>query len=161
MADYKTLELIAKDPMKSINIDGTPRDIRFYGDTAVVMLSWDDPKEISFEDGLRRVAIGDQNFTCALNHPYTVIMVNGNPHRIRLGAPTRELYIDGEFYEVHFGGPPVPIQLDGIQYLVQLEGPPPQVKIGDKRTDLICGKVNLIVDATVMLPLYLDAKPQR
>ncbi|KAK6625832.1 hypothetical protein RUM43_006131 [Polyplax serrata] len=160
-ADPEVLEMIAKDPMKSINIDGTARDIRFFGDTAIVMLSWDDPKEISFEDGIRRVAIGDLNITCALNDPCIMFMLNGNPHRIRLGAPTRELYIDDEFYEAHFGGPPVQVNIDGLPYLVQLEGPPPQVKIGKKRMDLICGRVNMIVDATAMLPLYLDAKPQR
>lgn len=81
--------------------------------------------------------------------------------RIRLGAPTRELYIDGEFHEAHFGGPPIPVQIDGMQYLVQVEGPPPQVKIGKKRLDLICGRVNMIIDASAILPLYLDAKPQR
>lgn len=53
------------------------------------------------------------------------------------------------------------IIIDGLPYLVQLEGPPPQVQIGKKRMDLICGRVNMIVDATAMLPLYLDAKPQR
>lgn len=80
-ADPQVLELIAKDPMKSISIDGTARDIRFYGETAVVMLSWDDPKEISFEDGVRRVAIGDMNITCALNESYGIFMINGKPHR--------------------------------------------------------------------------------
>lgn len=71
------------------------------------------------------------------------------------------MYIDGEFYEVHFGGPPVQVNIDGLPYLIQLQGPPPQVKIGKKRLDLICGRINMIVDATAMLPLYLDAKPQR
>lgn len=80
-ADSKVLELISKDPMKSINIDGTARDIRFYGDTAIVMLSWDDPKEISFENGIRRVAIGDLSIVCALNDSYIMFMLNGNPHR--------------------------------------------------------------------------------
>ena len=83
-------------------------------------------------------------------------------HRIRLGAPTRELYIDGKWYECFFGGPPVTIEIDGKMHVVRLEGPPPQVKIGLlKRTDLVAGKINLIINAKTMIPVFLDAKPQR
>ena len=83
-------------------------------------------------------------------------------HRIRLGAPTRELYIDGKWYECFFGGPPVTIEIDGKMHVVKLEGPPPQVKIGImKRTDLVAEKINLIINAKTIVPVFLDAKPQR
>ncbi|GLH15248.1 Uncharacterized protein GBIM_19614 [Gryllus bimaculatus] len=78
------------------------------------------------------------------------------------GAPTRELYVDGKWYECFFGGPPVSIEMGGKIRLVKLEGPPPQVKIGMiKRTDLVAGKINLIINARNMVPIFLDAKPQR
>jgi pre-mRNA cleavage complex 2 protein Pcf11 len=82
--------------------------------------------------------------------------------RIRLGAPTRELYVDGKWYECFFGGSPVTIDIGGKMHVVKLEGPPPQVKIGFvKRTDLVAGKINLIINAKTMVPVFLDAKPQR
>ena len=45
---------------------------------------------------------------------------------------------------------------------ILLDGPPPQVKISDhRRTDLVIAKINLIVDAQKVIPLFLDAKPQK
>jgi pre-mRNA cleavage complex 2 protein Pcf11 len=83
-------------------------------------------------------------------------------HRIRLGAPTHELYVDGKWYECIFGGPPAMIEIGGKKHIVQLEGPPPKVKIGSvKRTDLVAGKINLIINDKNVVPVYLDAKPQR
>jgi pre-mRNA cleavage complex 2 protein Pcf11 len=96
---------------------------------------------------------------------YTLSLLKSNDifiHRIRLGAPTRELYVDGKWYECFFGGPPVTIEIGGKMHVVKLEGPPPQVKIGFvKRTDLVAGKINLIINAMHMVPVFLDAKPQR
>ena len=47
-------------------------------------------------------------------------------------------------------------------HTVKLEGPPPQVKIElVQRTDLVAGKINLIINARTMVPVFLDAKPQR
>lgn len=61
-----------------------------------------------------------------------------------------------------FGGPPVQIVMGGRPRTVQLGGPMPKVRIGEvRRTDLVAGKINLIVDAKQMFPIYLDAKPQR
>ncbi|XP_033608498.1 uncharacterized protein LOC111867245 isoform X3 [Cryptotermes secundus] len=162
-ADPMILELIAQDRMRTINIDGVPREIRFYGDTAVVMLAWDDPREIGFQGGARTVTFDErESILCSLNDTYREFIIDGCTHRIRLGAPTRELYIDGKWYECFFGGPPVTIEIDGKMHVVKLEGPPPQVKIGlMKRTDLVAGKINLIINAKTMVPVFLDAKPQR
>lgn len=81
--------------------------------------------------------------------------------RIRLGGPSRELYIDDRWYECYFGGLPIKVDLGNKKVSVKLEGPPPQVKIGSiKRTDLIVGKVHLILDARELVPVFVDSKPQ-
>ncbi|XP_071642109.1 uncharacterized protein Pcf11 isoform X4 [Temnothorax longispinosus] len=160
--DSKLLAEIARDTMKSINIDNIPREIRYYGQTGVVFMNWDDPREIGFQDGIRRILIDEKDtITCAFNDQYKEFMYEGEVHRIKLGAPTRELYVDDCWYECYFGGMPITIELGGKKVSVKLEGPPPQVKIGTvKRTDLVVAKINLIINARNMVPVFLDAKPQ-
>ncbi|XP_015187887.1 PREDICTED: uncharacterized protein LOC107072450 isoform X2 [Polistes dominula] len=159
--DAQLLDDIRRDTMKSINIDNIPREIRYYGQTGVVFMNWDDPREIGFQDGVRRILIDDKDVICAFNDQYKEFMFDGEVHRIKLGAPTRELYIDDRWYECYFGGMPITIELGGKQVKVKLEGPPPQVKIGTvKRTDLVVAKINLIINARNMVPVFLDAKPQ-
>lgn len=81
--------------------------------------------------------------------------------RIKLGTPTRELYVNDKWYECYFGGQPITIDLRGRKVTAQLEGPIPQVKIGStKRTDLVIGKIKLIINARTIVPIFLDAKPQ-
>ncbi|XP_066589743.1 pre-mRNA cleavage complex 2 protein Pcf11-like isoform X2 [Prorops nasuta] len=160
--DPKLLEEIALDTMKSINIDNIPREIRYYGETGVVFMHWNDPREIGFQDGIRRILIDDKDtIVCAFNDQYKEFKYDGEVHRIRLGAPTRELYVDDRWYECYFGGMPVMVDLGGKKVSVKLEGPPPQVKIGlVERTDLVIAKINLIINARNMVPVFLDAKPQ-
>ncbi|XP_034189307.1 pcf11 cleavage and polyadenylation factor subunit isoform X1 [Osmia lignaria lignaria] len=160
--DTKLLDEIARDTMKSINIDSIPREIRYYGQTGVVFMNWDDPREIGFQDGIRRILIDDKDtITCAFNDQYKEFMYEGEVHRIKLGAPTRELYVDDRWYECYFGGMPVTVDLGGKKVSVKLEGPPPHVKIGTvKRTDLVVAKINLIINARNMVPVFLDSKPQ-
>lgn len=160
--DSKVIEYIEQDTMRTIHIDGIAREIRYYDNTAVVMLDWDDPREISFEAGQRRISFDDESFILNLNGDYTNVTIDGQSHRIRFGAPTRELFIDDYWFECFFGGPPVQIILNNKVKHLKLEGPPPQVSIGKtKRTDLVAGKINLIIDATTMLPIFLDAKLQK
>lgn len=160
--DPKLLDEITKDTMKSINIDGLPREIRYYGETGVVFMNWDEPREIGFQDGMRRILIDEKDtVTCSFNDPYKEFIYEGEVHRVKLGAPTRELWIDDLWYECYFGGPPITIYLSGKKVSVKLEGPVPQVKIGNvKRTDLVVAKINLIINARNMVPVFLDAKPQ-
>ncbi|XP_032680257.1 uncharacterized protein LOC116848371 isoform X2 [Odontomachus brunneus] len=160
--DPKLLAEISRDTMKSINIDNIPREIRYYGQTGVVFMNWDDPREIGFQDGIRRILIDEKDtITCAFNDQYKEFIYEGEVHRIKLGAPTRELYIDDRWYECYFGGMAITIELSGKKVSVKLEGPPPQVKIGTvKRTDLVVAKINLIINARNMVPVFLDAKPQ-
>ncbi|XP_033608377.1 polyadenylation and cleavage factor homolog 11-like, partial [Cryptotermes secundus] len=126
------------------------------------MLASDDPREICFQDGVRKVTFDDREFVlCSLNDSYKECIIYGSTHRIRLGAPTRELYVDGKWYGCSFGGPPVTVEIGGKKHIVKLEGPPPEVKIGLKRTDLVAGKIYLIIDNSKVVPVFLDAKPQR
>ena len=81
-ADPMILDLIAQDTMKTINIDGVPREIRFYGDIAVAMLAWDDPKEIRFQGGSRRITFDDRDtIVCTFNDTYRECIIDGSPHR--------------------------------------------------------------------------------
>lgn len=157
------VDSVNQDDIKSINIDGVPRDIRYYDETAVAFMSWDDPREISFQNGSRRVIIDEKDvFMLNFNEQYREITLNGVMHQIKLGAPTREFYIDGKWYECYFGGSGIGVEIDGKICIIKLDGPPPQVKIGDiKRTDLVGGKINLIIDAKSIVPVFLDAKIQK
>lgn len=161
--DYSIVEYIDQDPVKTIQIDGVPREIRFYGDTAVIMLDWDDPREIKFLPGSRRVTFDNKDsVVLSFNEGYKQVEIEDQVFDIKYGAPTRELYINGRWHECFFGGNPLGVIIDGKPRLVHLEGPLPQVDIGkEKRTDLVAGKINLIVNATQMCPVYLDAKVQK
>lgn len=82
-ADPMILDLIAQDTMRTINIDNVPREIRFYGDTAVVMLAWDDPREIGFQSGTRRVIFDDREAVlCSFGDTYRECIIGGSTHRL-------------------------------------------------------------------------------
>lgn len=157
------VDSVNQDDIKTINIDSIPRDIRYYDNTAIIFLNWDDPREISFQDGSRRVTFNEKDtYIFNFNEPDKDVLINGVTCKVRLGTPSREIYINGNPYECFFGGSSITIDLNGINTTVKLDGPAPQVKIGTvKRTDLVAGKVNLIVNAKIIVPLYLDAKIQK
>lgn len=149
------------DVVRTINIDGVPKEIRFYDEVAIAFMEWDQPKEIGFQAGQRRIMIDDHDMiTLSFNDVYKTVMVDGNPHQMRFGCPTRELYIDNNWYECYFGDPPIRIFLDGRLRVFKIEGPAPQVRIGNTRQDLVVGKINLIIDALLIVPVFLDAKVQ-
>lgn len=122
-----------------------------------------DPREISFQNGSRKIFFGDQDVAIlSFNEPYKDVTINGQLHKVKLGGPSRELHIDDKWYECFIGGPGIRIELDGEFILVKIEGPPPQVKIGQtKRVDIVAGKINLIIDAKTVVPVFLDGKPQK
>uniref|UniRef100_A0A182PRR4 Pre-mRNA cleavage complex 2 protein Pcf11 n=1 Tax=Anopheles epiroticus TaxID=199890 RepID=A0A182PRR4_9DIPT len=149
------------DSVRTINIDGIQREIRFYEETAVIFMNWDEPKEIGFQKGARTVIVDDrETFELGFNEPYKSVSIENKVYQMRLGAPTRELYIDDSWYECYFGDQPTTIMLDGKPRVFKIAGPAPQVKIGDSRKDLVAGKINMIVDAKYMIPVFLDCKPQ-
>jgi hypothetical protein len=54
----------------TVNISGVPKEIRFYGDAAVVTLAWD-PREIGFQGGTQKVTSDDsETVLCSLNDIY-------------------------------------------------------------------------------------------
>jgi len=162
-SDPVILDMIAHDATKTISIDGVSREVRFYGPTAITFVSWDDPREIYFQGTPKNIIFDDLfSVLCHFNSPDREFLLDGQPHRVRLGAPTRELYLDGQFYECFFGGPPIFTDLGGVKRSVKLEGPPPSVNIGNtKRQDLVAGRIAIIIDNSYTVPVYLDAKPQR
>ncbi|XP_062128213.1 uncharacterized protein LOC133840419 isoform X3 [Drosophila sulfurigaster albostrigata] len=149
------------DMVRSITIDGGSKEIRFYNQVAVIFMDGDEPHEIGFQHGQRAIYI-DHNEPLALsfNDDYKPFQLEGQLHRIRFGHPSRELYIDDHWYEIYFGGPPVSLPIGNKLHVLKAEGPPPNVDIGRVRRDLVVGKINMIVDAHTIVPLFLDGRQQ-
>lgn len=148
---------------RTINIDGIPREIRFYDEIAIAFMKENgrDPKEIGFQSGERRLTVDNkESIVLAFNDSYKPFVIDGKQYQIRFGSPTRELYIDNEWYECYFGDPPVGIVLDNKLRIVKIEGPAPQVRIGNQRNDLVVGKIDMYIDVTTVVPLFLDAQVQ-
>lgn len=151
----------AKD--RTINIDGVPREIRFYGETAIAFMEANgkEPKEIGFQSGERRVCVdNNESIVLAFNDTYKPFVINGNQYSIRFGTPTRELYIDNEWYECFFGDPAVGIVLNNKLHSFRIDGPAPQVRIGNIRNDLVVGKIDMYVDTQTKVSLFLDSQVQ-
>ncbi|XP_068144812.1 pre-mRNA cleavage complex 2 protein Pcf11 isoform X2 [Drosophila tropicalis] len=149
------------DVVRSITIDGGSKEIRFYNQVAVIFMDGDEPHEIGFQHG-QRVILIDNNDPLPLNFndEYKPFQLDGQLHRIRFGFPSRELYIDDHWYEIYFGGPAVSLPIGNKLHVLKAEGPPPNVDIGRIRRDLVVGKINMIVDAHTIIPLFLDARQQ-
>lgn len=150
-----------EDVVRSITIDGLTKEIRFYGNVAIIFMDWDQPREIGFQPGTRTITIDNkESIVLNFNEDYKEVKIDGESHRMRFAFPSRELYIDEHWYEVYFGGPAMPIPINNKMHLLQAEGPPPQVHIGILRRDLVVGKINMIIDARNIIPVFLDANPQ-
>ncbi|XP_016975031.1 uncharacterized protein LOC108041595 isoform X3 [Drosophila rhopaloa] len=149
------------DMVRSITIDGGSKEIRFYNQVAIIFMDGDQPHEIGFQQG-QRVILIDHNepLPLSFNDDYKPFQLDGQLHRIRFGFPSRELYIDDHWYEIYFGGPAVSLPIGNKLHVVKAEGPPPNVDIGRVRRDLVVGKINMIVDAHNIVPLFLDARQQ-
>ncbi|XP_002033911.2 uncharacterized protein LOC6609220 isoform X2 [Drosophila sechellia] len=149
------------DVVRSITIDGGSKEIRFYNQVAIIFMDGDQPHEIGFQPG-QRVILIDHNEPLPLcfNDDYKPFHLDGQLHRIRFGFPSRELYIDEHWYEIYFGGPAVSVPIGNKLHIIKAEGPPPNVDIGRVRRDLVVGKINMIVDAHTIVPLFLDARQQ-
>lgn len=82
LPDSQLIDEINKDTMKSINIDGIPREIRYYGQTGVVFMNWDEPREIGFQDGTRRILVDEKDtIACDFNDSYKEFVHEGDIHR--------------------------------------------------------------------------------
>lgn len=148
---------------RTINIDGVPREIRFYDEIAIAFMDelGREPKEIGFQSGERRLCVdGKDSIALAFNDAYKPFIIDGKAYQIRFGSPTRELYIDNEWYECYFGDPSVGIFLENKLRVFKIDGPAPQVRIGNLRTDLVVGRVDMYIDSITKVNLFLDAQVQ-
>ncbi|XP_073846203.1 pcf11 cleavage and polyadenylation factor subunit isoform X2 [Musca autumnalis] len=150
-----------EDIVRTITIDGCAKEIRFYDDIAIVFMEVDQPREIGFQNGQRTIYIDNyEPITLQFNHDYKPVTLDGETFNLRFGSPSRELFIDEHWYEIYFGGPPITVPIRNKLHMLKAEGPPPQVNIGSLRRDLVVGKINMIVDAHNVIPLFLDARIQ-
>lgn len=150
-----------EDVVRSITIDGASRETRMYGKTAVIFMDWDKPIELGFKSGMRRIWIDDMEPVClSFNNDYVPVNIGGVTYPVKFGVPSRELYIGEHWYECFFGGRQIQIPIDGKLHTLRVEGPPPQVNLGKVRQDLVIAKINMIIDAKCVIPVFLDAKPQ-
>lgn len=152
MARAEDLDLVASDPVKSIEIDNVPRMIRFYGDQGTILMTDKDNQNVIYDlkfrvlEGdlpVRKVVIdNDMELAVPVSSPeYTKFMLDGNQeHSIKIGAPTRELWIDGLGYSCYFDNS-INVQIGNKVRTVYLGGPAPHVDIGTvARKDLCAGK---------------------
>jgi hypothetical protein len=174
LANADDLELVANDPVKSIEIDNVLRTIRFYGEEGTIVMTREDGTneiyDLNFKPDntsvTRNIVFDDKIVIPVPVHSpeYTEFVLDGQPHRVKIGAPTRELWIDGRWYSVYFDNL-IRIPLgNGPLKSVFLEGPPPNVDIGNLiRSDLCAGTVQLLIDGDIntSVVMFLDSKPQR
>lgn len=82
VTDPKLLDELSKDTMRSINIDNIPREIRYYGEVGVIFMHWDDPRDIGFQNGARRVYIdGKEAVVCSFNDDFREFTYDGETHK--------------------------------------------------------------------------------
>lgn len=77
---------VAENTVRTIQIDNVPRAIRFYGETAVIFMSDEDPRKIGFEHGQRPLRIDNADpVVLRFNDDYVPLVINGTVHQIRFG----------------------------------------------------------------------------
>ncbi|XP_053644787.2 pre-mRNA cleavage complex 2 protein Pcf11 isoform X4 [Cherax quadricarinatus] len=161
----ETLKAVARDAeTRTIEIDGVPREIRTYGENAVILLDWDDPRILTFGEGHCNIVFDEGKFVLPMRigEDYKEFTIAGETHRIKLGVPTQELMLDGRGYQCFFGGKPITVHLAGQPRIVSLDSKPPNVNISPVRnTEFLAGKIQLVINAKKVVNLFLDAKPQR
>lgn len=153
---------VLNNKMRTLRLDGTKDHLlRFYHETAIIFNDIGEPHDIKFSSGQSCVIIDDQ-FSADLNFNdiYKPIFIDSNVHQIKFGSPTRELYIDNNFYECYFNNQVTQIVLNDKVRMVRIEGKAPEVKIGRKRSDLVLGLINIVIDAEIVVPVFLDTTVQ-
>lgn len=153
---------VLNNKMRTLRLDGTKDHLlRFYHETAIIFNDAGEPHDIKFSAGQSRVVIDDQyKADLNFNDSYKPMFIGTQVHQIKFGSPTRELYIDNNFYECYFNNQPTQIVLNDQLRMVRIEGNAPEVKIGRKRNDLVLGLINIVIDAEIMVPVFLDTTVQ-
>lgn len=161
----ETLKAVTREAeTRTIDIDGIPREIRTYGETALVLLDWNDPRILTFGEAHCNIVFDEGKFVLPMRigEDYKEFTIAGETHRVKLGVPTQELMLDGRGYQCFFGGKPITVHLAGQPRTVSLDGKPPNVNIGPvTNTEFLAGKIQLVINAKKVVNLFLDAKPQR
>lgn len=157
-----TSQPILNTKLRTLRLDGTKDHLlRFYNETAIIFNEQGEPQDIRFSAGQCRVIIDDQfSVEMFFNDEYKPIYIDNFVHQIKFGTPTRELYIDNHFYECYFNNQTTQIVLNEKIRMVRIEGKAPEVKIGAKRNDLVLGMINIVIDAEMMIPIFLDTTIQ-
>jgi hypothetical protein len=57
------------------------------------------------------------------------VLIDGEIHYLRFGAPSRELYMGNFPFKGAFGGPPIIATINGRRHEIRICGPPPEVRI--------------------------------
>ena len=166
MANDAELGAVLSDPVKRIEIDEYPRDIRFYGETALIIMGPDakDMRELRFKNEFgssshRRIII-DQKYIIPVeiaSPGYKEFKLDdGITHTIKIGAPTRELWIDGQWHELYFNKSGN-IKIGSSLHDVFLEGPSPNVDIGNFVPYLIftCFQFAVLLDKHIVLMILV------
>ena len=84
-----------------------------------------------------------------------MIHIDGVPHPIRFGAPSRELYVGDHPFRGAFNGPPMIANINGRRHEFRLCGPPPEVRIDQDPCYELSRHMNL-----VRVPQATTAAPQ-
>ncbi len=157
-----TLQPVLNNKMRTLRLDGT-RDhlLRFYGEVAIIFDESGQAYDIRFSSGQSKVVIDDiYSVQLEFNDSYKSIIIDGVQHQIKFGSPTREIYIDENFYECYFNNQTTQIILGDKVRRVRIEGKAPEVKIGQPRRDMVLGLINMMIDAEIVVPVFLDTTMQ-
>lgn len=85
------------ESIQTVLIHGKQREVRYYGEQAVVLMTDDDPRLLSFAPGQRKVYINNFSIDCWAGADYVTFTSNGRLHKVKLGSPTREVYVNGRW----------------------------------------------------------------
>ena len=162
---HKLLDAVGKQPdTQTVIIDGIKREVRTYGHQGIILMNWDDPRSLTFAHGSCKIVFDNYEYfiNTSVGDDYTPFTIDREKHRIKLGFPTQEIFIDGRGYRYSYENGPLSVKLAGRRRSIGLEGKRPNVTIGDeKNTTFLAGKIHMIINAEKVVPLFLDATPQR
>ncbi|CAJ0956983.1 unnamed protein product, partial [Mesorhabditis belari] len=110
-----------------IFVEGKAHEVFYVENTAVIERNGL-PHRIYFSGPAKNVIIDGVVHLLGFNET-KAIFIDGEEHKIRFGAPSREL-IMGDFpFKGAFGGAPIFATINGVRHEIRLSGPPPEVKI--------------------------------
>ncbi|KAF8357531.1 pcf-11 [Pristionchus pacificus] len=110
-----------------IFVDGKAYEVLYIGQVAVIEKDGL-PHKIYFQGVPRNVIIDGVAYMLGFGEVIDV-RIDGDIHKIRFGAPSRELYMGDYPFKGAFGGAPIIATINGRRHEIRLSGPAPEVKI--------------------------------